>query len=101
MVERNEVSVQEVKAFLALSRAPAWLTNAELAHMVDGVAARTIRAYTLKFVKLGIADQAELFPAHKYRFSQMASKRNRAYVQRLMRAAEIYGLTATQNGGRG
>lgn len=93
MVERSEVSIQEVKTYLALKGSQgSWLSNAELARLTEGVAPRSTRAYTLKFVKLGLADHAELFPAHKYRFSELASKRNRAYIQRLVKAAEIYGL---------
>ena len=47
---------------------------------------------THRVVELGILDQAELFPAHRYRISEHADKRNKAYVIRLREAAKICGL---------
>lgn len=92
MIERNEVSRQEVEVFRVVSANPAWLTNAEIADQASGVAARTVRALTLKLVKLRILDQAEVFPAHRYRLSEKASKRNRGYYDRLIHAGEVFGV---------
>ncbi len=58
-----------------------------------GVAERTARSHLLKLVHLGLVDQAELFPAHRYRLSLMAENRNKAYVQRIRAAVEIFGIT--------
>lgn len=69
--------------------AKGWATARELA-TAAGIADRTGRAYALKFVKLGLFDLAEVSPAHRYRWSTMAAKRNRAYMQRLTRAAEVF-----------
>lgn len=67
-MERNEVSLHEVKLFLALKEAgAAWSTKALAA--AAGVAERTARAHMLKLVKLNIADLAEVFPAHRYRLA--------------------------------
>jgi hypothetical protein len=46
----------------------------------------------LKLVRLGIVDQAEVFPAHRYRLSTHAAKRNRGYADRITRAAEVLGI---------
>jgi hypothetical protein len=43
-------------------------------------------------VDANIVDQAEVFPAHRYRLSKKARKRNINYIQRLERAAEVFGL---------
>jgi hypothetical protein len=91
--ERNEISRHEIEAFSALTRpAQSWKTNAELGAECPHVAQRTMRAITLKLVKLGILDQAEVFPAHKFRLADKADKRNRGYVDRLHRAAEVFGV---------
>lgn len=92
--ERNEVSWHEVKVVLALRGKPdQWLTNKEISE-VSGVNGRTTRMHTVRLVKLGMLEQAEVFPAHRYRWSTKASKRNVAYSQRLETAAEVFGLTA-------
>lgn len=92
-MEHNEVSPHEVKVFLALSTAPSeWLSNRDIAARVKGVTLRTVRAHTYKLVKLGLVDQAELFPGHRFRVSDKAEKRNKTYTQRIMQAAEIMGL---------
>ncbi len=91
MVERNEVSRQEVEVFRVLTaNVAAWKTNSEIAAECQAVASRTVRAMTLKFVKLGLVDQAEVFPAHKFKLSAKADKRNRGYIERLKQAAEVF-----------
>ena len=89
-METNEVSLHQVKVFQCLE-AGEWLTSKEVAERA-GVAGRTARAHLLKLVHLGIVDQAEVFPAHRYRLSEMADKRNKAYVQRLHAAMEVFGI---------
>jgi hypothetical protein len=93
-MERNEISTHEVRVYLALKSMPdKWLTNLEISNLSNGVSPRTVRAHTLRLVKLGILDQAEVFPAHRYKFSAKGDKRNRAYTIRLDQAAEIMGLS--------
>jgi DNA-binding IclR family transcriptional regulator len=92
-MEKNEISRHEILVYQALAEGK-WVTNQEIADKT-GVAPRTARHHTLRLVKLGIADQAELFPAHRYRLSEYAAKRNRGYADRIGRAAEIFGLAAT------
>lgn len=94
MTERNEISRHEVEVFRVLTQnGPTWKSNAELAADCLDVAARTVRSVTLKFVRLGLIDQAEVFPAHKFRLATKAEKRNRGYVDRLRNAAEVFGVT--------
>ncbi len=91
-MERNEVSSHEVRLYRAAKASGAtWLTSQDLAQAA-GVASRTARAHAAKLVKLGILDLAEVFPAHRYRFSDKADKRNQAYIHRLDKAAEVFGL---------
>lgn len=89
-MEKNEISIQEVLTFKALSTG-SWMTNQEIAAETK-VPVRTVRSKTKKFVDLGLCDQAEIFPAHRYRLSEKASARNKAYLQRLLNAKEILGL---------
>ncbi len=91
MMERNEVSRHEVAVFKALAEADGWITSADIAARAQ-IAPRTARAHALKLVRLNIVDQAEVFPAHRYRMSANASKRNRGYFDRLTRAAEVFGV---------
>lgn len=89
-MERNEISQHEVLVYLALANSKAWMTNRDIADQT-GVAPRTARAHTLKLVQLGLVEQAEIFPAHRYRLSDHAAKRNRGYFDRITRAIEILG----------
>jgi len=92
MGERNEVSVQEVRFYVAAKNAAdRWATANELADK-SKVAQRTARAFALKFVKLGLFDIAEVFPAHRYRLSSLAAKRNASYVRRLDEAVAVFGV---------
>lgn len=91
-MERNEISLHEVKIYRALKDGKGkWLTNADIKASIEGVSARTVRAHTLKLVRLGLIDQAEVFPAHRYRLSDKADKRNPAYTIRLEKAADVFG----------
>jgi DNA-binding IclR family transcriptional regulator len=91
-MERSEVSRHEVSVYQTLAAAgTGWLTSKEIAERA-GVAPRTARAHALKLVQLGVVDQAEVFPGHRYRLAEHAAKRNRGYVDRLTRAAEVFGM---------
>ena len=96
-VERNEVSLHEVKFWLAINES--WKTSKQL-QQEAGLGGSTARMYCRKFVALGICDQAEVFPAHRYRKSDKAAKRNLAYVQRLEQAVSVFSeeLNQTANG---
>lgn len=98
--ERSEISWHEVKIYLALrENKNRWLTHAEIQSIV-GVARRTVRHHTLRFRKLGIIDVAEVFPAHRYRWPDKGERRNEAYVLRLDKAADVFGLSRGQGSDR-
>jgi hypothetical protein len=89
-MEQNEISIHEVRFYRALCHNPeTWLTANDLATL-SNIAGRTARAFALKFVNLGILDLAEVYPAHRYRLSKKASKRNKAYVVRLETADGVF-----------
>ena len=92
MIETNEISIQQARAFRFLQQAKGkWITARELAKGAD-VAERSARMYAKRFVDLGIADQAELFPGHRYRLSTVATKRNVGYMKRIEAACEVFGI---------
>ncbi len=90
-MERSKISFHEIKVYRVLSSASPdrWLTSADIATKAE-LAPRTARSHTLRFVKLGLLDQAEVFPAHRYRWSKKANRRNVAYLQRLEFADEVF-----------
>lgn len=91
-LERNEVSRHEVLVYLALaSKRDSWLSNQEIADATS-VALRTVRAHTKRLVSLGLIDQAEVFPAHRFRWAEKGAKRNASYALRLDAAAQVFGL---------
>ena len=91
-MEANEISEHKVRVFLYLEKMQGWQTNKEIAKGT-AIAPRTARALTMNLVSLGILDQAEVFPGHRYRFSALAEKRNKAYILRLREAASVFGVT--------
>ncbi|MEO3856204.1 hypothetical protein [Acrocarpospora sp. B8E8] len=95
-MERSEISRHEIEVLKVLSgNQTSWLSNAEIAARAQGVAPRTVRATTLKLVKAGVLDQAEVFPGHRFRLADRAAQRNRGYFDRLHRAAEVFGVELT------
>lgn len=94
-MERNEISIHEVKIYKALAaNADRWVTNQEVVETIDHVAPRTVRQTTKKLVELGLVEQAEVFPAHRFKLSEHAAQRNKGYLDRLNRAADVFGLPA-------
>ena len=90
MAEKAEISVHLVRVYRYLADADeAWSTAAEIA-LGAKVRPRTARAHAWRLVALGLCDQAEVFPAHRYRLSKMAGKRNKAFLLRLNAAEAIF-----------
>lgn len=98
-MESNEVSLHQVKVFEFVRAHGSWLTAHEIAKGAR-TAERTARHHALLLVKLGIFDQAEVFPAHRYRFSAKAEKRNKAYVLRLEAAKSVFGSQTISSSSR-
>ena len=88
--EHAEISLHQLKVYRYLLNAGSWISNRDIA-AATGVAARTVRQYTLRLVHLGICDQAEVFPGHRYRYSDQAPQRNKAYLLRLQEAEKVFG----------
>jgi len=94
MTETNEISIHEARFYIeatAKTVAGQWLSSKELAERAQ-IAPRTARAFSRKFVSLGLFDVAEVYPGHRYRFAEKADKRNAAYTNRLQHAAGVFGL---------
>jgi hypothetical protein len=88
MERSNEVSSHEVRIYRALSSGQ-WMTSQQISDAAE-VAPRTARAYALRLVKLGVLDEIKTFPGHRYRLSDREG--NRAYAERIERAAEALGI---------
>jgi DNA-binding IclR family transcriptional regulator len=88
-METSEISLHLLKVFDAVKTHGGWLTNKEVAKL-SGVAPRTARAHTARLVAVGLFDLAEVFPAHRYRLSALADKRNKAMMQRIDAAREVF-----------
>lgn len=88
-MERAEISLHQVKIYAYLASRKTWMTNKDIAK-ATGVSLRRTAHHTKTFVGLGIFDQAETYPGHRFRFSEMARKRNPSYLQRLEQAHEIF-----------
>jgi len=94
IMETNEVSLHQVKVYLTVKNAGStWITAREISDQ-SGVAPRTARAHAFKLVNLGIFDQAEVFPAHRYRLAATADKRNKGYALRIEQAMSVFGIAA-------
>lgn len=91
MTETNEISFHMAKVYVFLKNNSGWHTSRKIAAAAN-IADRTARAHVLRMVQLGIVDQAEVFPAHHYRMSTLASKRNKTFVQRIEEAMQIFGF---------
>lgn len=90
-MEKGEISIHQIKVVEFVRENGGWVTSKEIAAGA-GVAERTARHHALALVNLGIFDQAEVFPAHRYRISEKAEKRNKAYWLRLESARSVFGF---------
>lgn len=88
-MEHSEISLHQLRIFHFVHTANRWVTNHEIAQGAK-VAPRTAREHSKRFVEGGIFDQAEVFPGHRYRFSDKAEKRNKAYMLRLQQAQAVF-----------
>lgn len=88
-MEQAEISIHQVKVYHYLVTHEGWITNRDLAKHT-GVSLRNVSLHTQRFVALGICDQAEVYPGHRYRLSTKADKRNAAYLLRLKQAEDIF-----------
>jgi DNA-binding transcriptional ArsR family regulator len=87
--EKGEISIHLCKVWMCLKQNPKWMTTREIGEKVEGVAIRTISMHLLYLVKSGLVDQIEVFPGHRYKMSEMPSKRNTNYNDRIEKACEV------------
>lgn len=88
--ERSEVSIHLIKVFKFIKdKDGKWTTNKEISECV-GFSKRTVSAHTLHLVNAGIINQAEVFPEHKFQYSEVSNKRNKAFSDRLEKAMQIF-----------
>lgn len=92
-MEKNEVSLHQLKVYLFVRDAKKWVTNVDITNGV-GFSNRTVRMHTKNFVELGIFDHVEVFPGHRFKVADKPEVRNKAYFQRLQQAIEVFGLAA-------
>lgn len=91
-MESNEISMEQVKVFRYVQQhAGGWHRTKDIAQGA-GVAERTARHHASRLAALGILDQAEVFPGHRYRLADKAGKRNDGYLQRLEQACNVFGV---------
>ena len=87
-MESTAISTHEVRVYLAIKSAQRWLTNKDIQMLVGDIANRTVRHHTLKLVNLGLIDQAEVFPGHRFRWTEATERR-----KRLEDAALVFGAS--------
>lgn len=92
-METNEISLHQFKVYDFLRRSKSWVTMKD-AVQATGVARETVGVHLRRFVSMGIADQAEVWPGHRFRLSGMADKRNKSIIERFEAAREIFGEAA-------
>ena len=88
-MENKEVSVHEAKAYNFIKQQTGWVTHGQIAEGA-GIAERTARAYTVKWGRLGVIEQAAVFPGHRYKLADKAA--NNSYVRRLETVCQILGI---------
>ena len=88
--ERSEVSLHLLKVYKFIKDLNGkWTTNKEVAKHV-GFSLRTVSAHTLHLVNAGIINQAEVFPEHRFQYSEVSNKRNKTFHDRIEKAIEIF-----------
>jgi predicted transcriptional regulator len=92
-MEKAEISLHQWKIYDCVVRSQAWMTNKEIAQQT-GVSLRATSFHTNNLVQLGIFDQAEVYPGHRFKMSTRADKRNTGYLKRLQQAGEIFAVQA-------
>jgi hypothetical protein len=71
MSKRRLVSAHQLRVFDFVRGRRGWVTGREIAQGAD-VALRTARQHAFSFVKLGVFDEARVFPEYRYRISSTA-----------------------------
>ena len=82
------ISIHEVRVWRALSAE--WRTILELASAA-GVARRTASLHCGRFVEMGLAERAEVFPGYRFRRATTTGEISSSYAQQLEAAGRATG----------
>lgn len=89
-METNEISYHEVLIWRAIqAKGERWFTNADISKMTPTISSRTVRIKTKKFAELGLLQQADVFPAHRFKLKPKAD-RSVPYIRRLEDATDAF-----------
>lgn len=84
-METSEISVHQIAVYDFVKSAGRWVSMKDIISGT-GVKRETVGNHCRRFVKLGIFDQAEVWPGHRFRFAELAEKRNPAIIARVFAA---------------
>jgi predicted ArsR family transcriptional regulator len=89
-MSKNEISIQQVKLFIALlDSRPEWRSSRYLAEAA-GLNERTVRAHLRKLTVQRVVEVMEAFPGYRYRIIGDVRKRNTGYVHRLQAVRSMF-----------
>jgi predicted transcriptional regulator of viral defense system len=90
-VEPTQISMHQVRVFRFVRDHGKWVSSTDIAEGAE-VSPRAARHLARTLAELGIFDQIEVHPGHRYRFSDQADTVNEAYMLRLRNAEEAFGM---------
>lgn len=79
-----EISAHEVRIVAALKASGEWMSSRDVAREAK-VAPRTARHHLRRLADIGILEEAEVFPGHRYRFSAKSDRT--PHYKRILAAA--------------
>ena len=90
-MESTQISMHQVRVFRFVRDHGKWVSSTDIAEGAE-VSPRAARHLARTLAGLGIFDQIEVHPGHRYRFSNQADTANEAYMLRLRSAEEAFGM---------
>lgn len=88
-MEPLEISEHLVRVVAFVRERKSWVTVREIAEGAR-VAPRTANFHALLLVNLRLFDRREVYPGYGYKFSEYAEERNKAFMQRILAAEEVF-----------
>lgn len=87
--EKSEISFHLIKIWRYVKQKQKWVSHQQISEEAN-VNERTVRAHIRYLVSAGLVDKMEMFPQHRYRYSEMGEKRNKTFCDRLESASAIF-----------
>jgi hypothetical protein len=81
--------MHQIRVFRFVRDCGKWVSSTDIAKGAE-VSPRAARHLARTLTELGIFDQIEVYPGHRYRFSDQAETLNGAYMIRLRNAEEAF-----------